>query len=115
MEVNNFIQEDGKVTVLMLVSSVNVIGKVHHRDEKRIWLTQPLAWGASPIPGEQGQYRLQMSSYLVPVTAFNKDEPFPFKLEHVMHELLPAESLADPYLKATSGIVLARADAIPQK
>jgi hypothetical protein len=115
MDINSFVQEDGKITTLMLINGVNVIGKVLVRSFGKVWLSKPFAWVAAPVDGQPGAWRLQMGIYIPGVVAFDMKEPFPFKEEHIMHELAPSDGLVEPYVKATSGIILAGANALPTR
>lgn len=111
--VNNFEQEDGKVTTLMLVSGANIIGKVWARDNFKLWLSKPLAWQALPAHGQPGAWHLQMGPYIPAVVAFDPEKPFPFKNEQIMHEFAPSDNLLSPYVKATSGLILVAANSVP--
>lgn len=102
---NSFKGKESELTVLVLTTGANVIGRIASRDDKGVYLTFPVMFVVEmQSPGNMG---IGMGNIFPLACVFDPKDPVLFKDIHILHEMEPIRGLQDKYTEATSGIQVA--------
>lgn len=105
MSVNEFKAEKDHVTVLVLVSGHNLLGRVAERTEDHISLLRIVHFQIGLVGPRQ--FNVEFATFQPMLCVYDPDKPLAIKLAHVLHEYEPARQLADQYTEATTGVKVA--------